>query len=264
MRRSTARSAFTLVFVGMNTLCALPSCGGSSKAEGTQAPNAVDEPLFLLGALDIDATQCVARADASAARLPNGILDLTFSSTYTTALLVENPYVRGTAGQTATETERVTLRTAEITLTTSDGTVLGSYSSVGTGAVDAAPIGSAGYGILAVPLIPAELGASDGVQNAHALIAKVHVTGEALNGLPLSSNDIDLPITVCKGCLVRYPADAADVTVPAGQSYLCTTSTIGVQVTAAPCIMGQDTPFSCVYCSAEFDVCRDPSHNPSL
>lgn len=245
-------------------LAGTASCGGSSKSEDAQGPNAVDKPLFLIGALDINATQCVARADASVALLPNGILDLTFGSTYTTELLVENPYAQGTASPTATETERVSLRTAEISLTTSDGTVLGSYSSVGTGAVDAAPIGAAGYGIMAVTLIPAEVGASDGVQNAHALIAKLRVTGEALNGIALSSNEIELPITVCKGCLVRYPADAADITVPAGQGYLCTTSTVGLVETPAPCILGQDSPFSCVYCSAEFEVCRDPQRNPSL
>ena len=263
MCRSTSRSQLMLALGGLVAFGILPSCGGSSKTEATQGPNAVDKPLFLIGALNVDATQCI--FDSSGPLLANGTLDLTFGSTYAGALLVENPYAQGAASGSATETERVSLSRAEITLSTSDGAVLGQHSAVGTGFIDAAPIGSGAYGTMAVTLIPAELGASDAVQNAHALIARIHVVGEALNGLALSSNDIDFPITVCNGCLVRSPAEAADPTVPSGQTYLCSTSSGGLHVTTpAPCILGQDTPFPCVYCSAEFSLCRDPTRNPSL
>ena len=184
-----------------------------------------------------------------------------FASSYTAFVLVGNQLPR--AGS-PTETERVALSGAEITLTTEDGTVLKAYSTIGTGFVDAAT-GSAAYGTMSVSVIPAALGASETVQSAQLLVAKIRVLGEALDGTELTSSELDLPIKVCNGCLVQYPASAADPTLPAGSGYRCATSdTTTPGASAPPCIMGQDVPFSCLTCSASIALCRDPSLNPSF
>jgi hypothetical protein len=77
-----------------------------------------------------------------------------FTSSYTAYLLIGNQLA---GSSTATETERVSLSSAEVTLTTEDGTVLKDYSVIGTGFIDAATA-SAGYGTMAVTVIAVRYG----------------------------------------------------------------------------------------------------------
>ncbi|HEY5377548.1 MAG TPA: hypothetical protein VIK01_27905 [Polyangiaceae bacterium] len=253
--------------LALSTFAHLLSCGGHSSSSSADkgsdggALGSDEKSLFVAGVLSLDVTECLAKADVSAPRLSQGVLDLAFASSYTAFVLVGNQLPR--AGS-PTETERVALSGAEITLTTEDGTVLKSYSTIGTGFVDAAT-GSAAYGTMSVSVIPAALGASETVQSAQLLVAKIRVLGEALDGTKLTSSELDLPIKVCNGCLVQYPASAADPTQPAGSGYRCATSdTTTPGASPLPCIMGQDVAFSCLTCSASIALCRDPSLNPSF
>ncbi len=262
MQRSLLRFRPAQSLLVLTTFAIFAACGGNSSTsfanEGT--PSADQQSLFLLGALKIDSADCVAQADATAAMLPGGIFDLAFSSSYSAQLLLKNRLAR--AGF-ANETEGVSLRSAEITLTTRDSSVLKKYSTVGVGFIDGATA-SAAYGIMSVTLIPAELALTEPVQSAQNLIAKIRVLGEAFNGMMLTSSELYLPIRVCTGCLVEYPVDAADPTPSPGSGYLCTTSASEPAAAPAPCVLGQDLPFSCVHCAASHALCRDPSLNPSI
>jgi hypothetical protein len=152
----------------------------------------------------------------------------------------------------------------EVTLTTADGAVLDSYSTVGTGFVDAASA-SVAYGAITATLIPPSVGLSDPVQHAQQLVAKVRVLGEALNGTKLTSSELVFPIKVCTGCLVEYPPSAADVTSPPGSGYLCSTARSSLDTPdPEPCVLGQDVAFSCQACAASVALCRDPSLNPAI
>ncbi|MEO6602974.1 MAG: hypothetical protein ABIQ16_24020, partial [Polyangiaceae bacterium] len=75
-------------------------------------------------------------------------------------------------------------------------------------------------------------------------------------------SELDFPINICEGCLVRYPAYAAATTNPGGSAYTCSTSATTTQTTeVAPCVQGQDAPFACTFCSAAYEICRDPKAN---
>jgi hypothetical protein len=252
--------------LALSTFTLLLSCGGhgssSSADQGSDggAPGSDEKSLFVLGAQALDASDCTAKADTAAAFLAQGVLDLAFTSSYTATLLVGNQLLK--AGS-STATERVSLSGAEVTLTSEDGSVLKAYSTLATGFVDAAT-GSAAYGTMSVSVIPAALGASETVQSAQLLVAKIRVLGEASDGTKLTSSELDLPIKVCNGCLVQYPASAVDPTLPAGSDYRCATSDATMRgASPLPCVMGQDVPFSCLTCSATIALCRDPSLNPS-
>ena len=260
MRRA-CRIRTALTRVTLTAVTALSSCGGNSTtstSSPTPGPISDETSLFVLGSMALDAPDCIAKPSASAALLSQGTLDLAFQSTYTSFLLVGNQLAR--AGMA--ETERVSLRGAEITLTAADGTVIASYSSVGTGFLDAAAA-SASYGAIAVNVIPSELALTEPVQMAQLLLAKIRVLGEALNGTSLTSIETTLPIRVCKGCLVQYPASAADATSPPGSPYRCRTAGGEPNAPPVPCLLGQDVPFSCEVCAADLDLCRDPSLNPA-
>ena len=248
------------------TFIVLTSCAGkgsSSSAEPEKPKPTMDEKaLFLVGAVPLVPGTCIANADPSATLVAQGVLDLAFTTSYSAFLLVGNQLLRADAGS---ETEGVALRSAEITLTTADGTVLQTYSSVGTGFI-ASTTSSAGYAAMSVNVIPSAVGTSAAVRNAQLLSAKIRVLGEAQNGTQLISTELDFPIRVCTGCLLQYPPEAADPTQPPGSNYLCSTapSTSTRAEPPQPCIIGQDLPFPCTLCAATVQICRDPSLNPSV
>ena len=268
MSRSSSRFRPVTSLLASSMLAILSGCGGNSSSptdKGTAnspdsgTPSSEEKSLFVVGAQAIDGAQCVAKGEMSAPRLDQGVLDLAFTSSYTAFLLVGNQLAG--SGSSA-ETERVSLRGAEVTLTTADGTVLKDYSAVGTGFVDAAT-GSAAYGTMSVVVIPPGLATPD--RSGQLLVAKIRVLGQALNGTMRTSSELDFPIRVCTGCLVQYPPEAADPSQPAGSKYQCATD--GATTPGAlppPCVLGQDVPFSCVNCAASFALCRDPSLNPSF
>jgi len=259
-QRATGWFCFALLVAG---------CGGRSHSDSTTggpSPDAgVDPGLFLVGVVDTAATACLATSDKDAPLLANGVLDVAFRSEYSAVLRVGNRLPQlGSTGPATSVTERISMRAAAITLRTAEGAELGSYSTVGIGFIDAAPAGLAAYGGVAVTLIPAALGASDALQAAHALVATIRVEGEALDGTTLTSTELNFPIQVCNGCLVRYPASALDPTVSEGGVYQCSiASDLARKTTPAPCVLGQDEPFSCVLCSEAYALCRDPQLNPS-
>ncbi len=246
----------------LSALVLFAGCGGNSSTSSSDkgSPSADDKPLFVVGAQALDAGSCIAKADPSAKLLAQGVLDLAFTSSYTALLLVGNQALQSGS---ATETERVSLNGAEVSLTTADGAVLGHYSTVGTGFIDAATA-SAAYATLAVVVIPPAFALPPPTQNPQLLVAKIRVLGTALNGTELTSSELTLPIKVCTGCLVQYPPGAADPTQAAGAGYQCSTSDSEPNAAPPPCVTGQDVPFSCVVCSATYALCRDPTLNPSF
>lgn len=250
MRRSTTKYLLSVGLLSLGSLALTPSCADNNSS------------LFVLGVINIDSSTCIAKADTTATILPNGTLDTAFLSSYTAWVLVGNQLTqRGSREQLRTETSRISLRGAEVTLTTLDGRELGNYSTVGTGFVDASTGDVASYGAMAVNIIPPALGTSDVVKNARVVLAKIRVFGETLGGTSITSSELDFPINVCEGCLVQYPTASRDPTSP---TYQCATSTTTSQTTTAPpCVLGQDAPINCIFCSGSYKLCVDPNENHS-
>lgn len=250
MRRSTTQSLLSLGLLSFTALLALPSCADNNSS------------LFVVGVIDISSTSCVAKPDTTVVTLSNGVLDVEFNKSYTAFLLVGNQLTqRGSREQLRTETSRISLRGAEVTLTTLDGkTTIKEYSTVGTGFVDQASGDVPSYGAMAVNIIPPLLGGDAAVQALGTVLAKIRVFGDTLGGASMTSSELDFPITICRGCLVRY--DVRDATEPA--SWKCATTASSMQAAeASPCVLGQDQAFSCTECSSYNDLCRDPTQRPT-
>jgi len=251
MRRSKTKTLLPAVVLTLGSLSLVPSCADNNSS------------MFVVGVLSLDKATCIAKPDSNAALLAGGTMDLEFIQSYTGFVLVGNQLTeRGSREQIRTETSRVALRGAEVTLTTLDGKKLGNYSTVGTGFVDASAGDVPAYAAMSVNIIPSALGSK---LEVGAVVAKIRVFGDTLGNIAVTSSELDFPIRICRGCLVTYPTSAADPSVPVGSSYKCTTaaSSTDTATEAPPCIPGQDDPFPCTACSASFELCRDPTQNPS-
>ena len=268
MKRSRSLLTPIMGLLVLTSLVILPSCGGHGGSTGGSAgstgiepgvPNSDELSLSLLGAMKEDSTQCVVKAEASAPMLAAGVLDLAFRSSYSAFLLVQS---RLLAPRSAGETQLVSLLSVQITLTTLDGTMLDEHSDVAAASFKVGTA-SVAYGIASVTLIPSALGKAKSVQSAASLLAKIRVLGETSNGAALTSSELVFPIRVCTGCLVEYPASAADPFQPAGADYLCS-SNAAAAAAPAPCLVGQDVSFSCTLCVSSVSLCRDPRQNPSF
>jgi hypothetical protein len=252
MRRSTKKTLLPAFMLTLSSVALIPSCADNNSS------------LFVVGVMQLDPATCVAKADSSAVLLAGGIMDVAFRTSYAAFVLVGNQLTqRGSREQLRTETSRIALRGAEVTLTTVDGKTLGNYSTIGTGFVNAAAGDVPAYGAMSVDIIPSALGANAAVTGANTVVAKIRVFGDTLGNKSITSSELDFPIRICNGCLVTYPADARDPAA-AGGAYKCTSSASTTTSAAAPpCILGQDEAFACTECSAAYPLCKDPAQNPS-
>jgi hypothetical protein len=246
MRRSTTKNLLSVGLLTLGTLALTPSCADNNSS------------LFVIGVIALDASACVAKNDTSSPMLASGTLDTVFANSYTAFVLVGNQLTqRGSREQLRTETSRISLRGAEVTLTTLDGKELGTYSTVGTGFVDASQGDAPAYAAMAVNVIPPALGSSAAVKAARVVLAKIRVFGDTLGNTSITSSELDFPINICEGCLVVYDTfDPALGECPAVGSN-------AVSSDAAPCSVGQDKRFSCTTCASAYDLCKDPANNPS-
>ena len=253
MLSSISKSMLTAGLLLVGSVLLTPSCADNNSS------------LFIVGVMDLAQASCIAMPNNTGPFLAGGTLDTAFASGYTAVLLVGNQLTQeGSTEQLRTETSRVALRGAEVQLSTLDGKPLsvagaqGTFSTVGTGFVDPSQGDAPSYATMAVNLIP------PGLTGLPAqVLAKIRVFGDTLGGTAITSSELDFPINVCKGCLIVY--DTPDTTQAAGAPFMCATTTASTTqtTTSAPCITGQDQTFSCTLCSAAYDICRDPSLNPT-
>jgi len=255
-RRSTTKYLLTMGLLSLGSLALTVSCADNNSS------------LFVVGVIDINSSACIAKNDTTSAMLSQGTMDYAFTSSYTAAVLVGNQLTqRGSREELRTETSRVSLRGAEVTLTTLDGKEIGHYSTVGTGFIDPSSGTAPGYAAMYVNVIPPSLGVSDAVRNAGFVLAKIRVFGDSLGNVSVTSSELDFPIRICQGCLVRYPAASNDPAAAKANTYSCTRSASTTQTTTetAPCLLGQDQPFDCTLCSSTtIALCADPTQNPSF
>jgi hypothetical protein len=253
MQSSISKSLLTTVPLLLGSVLLAPSCADNNSS------------LFIVGVMDLGQSSCIAKPDNTGPFLAGGTLDTAFADGYTAVVLVGNQLTeQGSREQLRTETSRITLRGAEVQLSTLDGKALsvagaqGTFSTVGTGFVDPAAGDTPSYATVAVNLIP------PGLTGLPAqVLAKIRVFGDTLGGTSVTSSELDFPINVCDGCLIVY--DTPDMTQAANAPFMCATTTASSTqtTTAAPCITGQDQPFSCTLCSAAYVICQDPTMNPT-
>jgi hypothetical protein len=207
-----------------------------------------ESSLFVQGVLALDSGDCTASPDPGAELLASGTMDRWLTDRYMGALLVGNQMVpRGSADQIRTETARVSLRGAEVRISSTEGANLREFSVDGTGFVGPASGTAPGYGILFATLIPSTSGLGDNV------IATVKVFGRTLGGREMESGELAFPIKLCDGCLIDYPTDADDTAQP---GYQCARASDAALET--PCMFGQDEMVDCRLCAATVPQCQNP------
>jgi hypothetical protein len=231
--------------------------GGGALA--TQGCEDNESSLFIVGVLAIEKSDCILTPEGTSILRTGGVLDLALRSNYTAGLLVGSQLTqRGSRDQLRTETARLTLRGAEVRLETSTGGVIAEYTTVGTGFVHPAAGAEPHYGTMSVDLIPAGAPIGEGL-----LVANMRIFGDTLGGDEIESNEYSFPIRVCYGCLVSYPAEAADMTQGPGV-YLCAVRGEDTPVAEEQiCRLGQDVGVPCSDCAAQSAVCLDPCQNCS-
>jgi hypothetical protein len=213
-----------------------------------------DSSLFVYGVMSITSTQCLAKPDASAVFIPEGTLDRAFADGYQAALLVGSHLTqRGSRDKLRTETSRLSITGAHMTLYGTNGAVI-EFDTPATGLVN--PSSGTDPGLAAVFARLVRSTDMDQLGEDGQMIARIKILGTTLGGQDIESGDFDFPITICTGCLVTYPADAL-----APGTNLCDAVTDTAQ-DATVCFFGQDTYFPCTYCAAFNEICADPSMNP--
>jgi hypothetical protein len=215
--------------------------------------------LFIVGVLALEDTDCKLTSQGSATLRTRGVLDVSLRSGYTAGLLVGSQLTqRGSRDQLRTETARLSLRGAEVTLETAAGEPIAEYTTIGTGFANPSAGSEPGFGAIAADLIPPGAPLAEGL-----VVARVRVFGDTLGGQEVESNEYSFPIYVCSGCLITYPGDAADMNQGAGV-YLCAVRSDRATVTEdRVCALGQDIAVPCTICAAQSAVCLDPCQNCS-
>lgn len=193
-------------------------------------------------------TVCSYKADPTQPGLFTGTVDVAFLASYRPVVLVGNQLISQQAASSfKTETSRVTLQGATVTVTDTNGTQLTSFSTYASGFVDPSSGTDPGWGLLEVTMIDPKtidaLRTQIPVNGTKKLVARYKVFGQTLGGQSVETNEAQFPINVCLGCLVEKTA--------AGCSNLSDTTTV-----ATPCVFGQDEAIDCRLCSQTSSLCK--------
>jgi hypothetical protein len=216
--------------------------------------------LLIAGVMYAKAPDCTVSGDPTQPMLGGGTLDLAFRSNYRAWLLVGNQLTpRGQKENLKTETTRVTLNGAEITLTDSQGNAIagvGKFSVFGTGFVNTSKSEEPAWGLFSTTLIPDTVGAAltkeigTSRTTKKQVIVNVKVFGQTTGNISVESGPLSFPINVCYGCLISYPQ--ADISITTGE---CQAPNNVVEVALA-CNIGQDDPIPCSVCATTIDACK--------
>ena len=156
-----------------------------------------------------------------------------------------------------TETSRITLQGATVTVEDAEGNQRASFTTLAAGFVNPSAGTVPGYGLVSVTLInPAlveKLREEIPIGETKRLLARFKVFGQTLGGQSIESNESQFPINACKGCLVDFPPEADDVTTPQVDCRVTGEATAIPQ----PCVKGQDELIDCRLCNT-LDIC-DPN-----
>jgi hypothetical protein len=167
----------------------LPSCAENNST------------LFVAGVMVPD-DDCSVTAEGDAKVHLFGTLDRAHRSAYFAALLVGNQLrARGDGDTLRTETNRVTLRGAVVTINSATGTTLDEFTTNVAGFVHPSDGDSPGWGAVGVTLLPAAF-----VSNLPAgqteLNVLVSVFGDTLGNDEVESSTFSFPIQICSDCRV--------------------------------------------------------------
>lgn len=208
-----------------------------------------DTGMFILSNLALPAGSCSVRADATAASLGSGVLDVGLRLDYVASLLVANQLTpRGDKENLRTETMQVVMSGAEVRLFDDEGLLVEEFTVPASGVILPDPSTGPGLGIAVVTLIPPATGAALAEEltnpgQRRTLVAEAKVFGKTVGGLELESAAFTYVIRVCEGCLVNFPREALRQ-----ENDVLYCDQDAVDENDIPCLLGQDAPVDCRLC----------------
>ncbi len=243
-------------------LLAATACGAhTADLGGTPSDSGTGEAgdpsaLFLQSVLapppgDSSGAGCLFTDDPTQATLSEGILDVgvigAFAGEYKAEILAGNRLT----GTGATETTRIAIESAKVTVEDAAGNALGSFTTYGAASI-APPSSHPSYAPVGLTLVDAATIASlrnrVGPGQSETIVTRTQALGKTLGGEPVASNVFEFPIKVCNGCLVTYDTDPSvtprpncDGPAPAGGPLIC--------------FYGQDLPIDCHSCLTK-PICK--------
>lgn len=221
-----------------------------------------DQSIFIRSALAPSQNRqngsCLYTNDPQQASLFEGRFDLGIRDNYFAVLLVGNQMTgRADRNQNRAESNRVTMNGAVVRVTNPDGSVINEFTSLATGFADPQASDQPSFGTLGIVVIDAKTrdtlaGQFQNRQQTKLVLANVKVFGQTLGGVDVESGEYQMPIRVCKGCLVNF-TDANDPNQtpnPNCKKALADKNNV-------PCFAGQDEVTACQLCAGR-DVCDNP------
>lgn len=149
---------------------------------------------------------CLFVPDPASATIGQGTIDLQFTDTYAPFFLVGNQLVpQGNDNTLKTETSRISLQGAEVSLSATGGGQLANFTTTISGTIDPVNGPEPGYGVTQIVLIPPGAVSAPG-----SFIATVTVFGETLGNQDVETGEFSFPIEVCDGCLVFFNKESQD------------------------------------------------------
>lgn len=199
-----------------------------------------ESSLFIYGIKTGQAPGCVVDNSITGTYVYTGIMDLAFRGSYTAHLLVGNQLVkRGSSDQVRTETSRIELHTAEVTVEDVQGATVSSYTVPISGIVTTGTGNDPGFGITDVlmldPTVATKYLSTTATSGQALVVSKVKLFGRTLGGTELASNLLEFPIELCFGCLVANPTVALD-----GNNVVVESCSLTDEDPIAVCTVGQD------------------------
>lgn len=205
-----------------------------------------DTSVFVAGVLKGKTPECEFKADQGSARLASGLMDVGFTTTYHSIVLVGLQLApRGDKTKLRAEAMTFNVRGAEVRLTESDGTFLEEFSVPAGGTVTPSSAAAPGFGLSEVVLVHNDRGeklrAALGLGDTTTLVAQVRVFGETLGGTELTSAAFDFVIEVCHACSAVPVEDGINPDRTCNQS-------ITEDRVVDSCFFGQDGANDCRDC----------------
>jgi hypothetical protein len=228
-----------------------------------------DQTVFVRGALAPSNNRvngvCTYTGDPQQTQLFFGFVDLGLSDSYFSVLLVGNQLIpRNDPTANRAESNRVHINGGVIRVSETDGTTIREFTSSATGFADPSQNGLPGYSSIGLITLDAPtkdliLNTPPGLPNRQAIktvLLNIKVFGRSLGGVDVESDEFQLPLQICKGCLVDFSTGNDPLQKP-NPNCLKSTSAMGAAMTVKPCIFGQDEVVPCQSCITFNKIC-DP------
>jgi len=238
--------------------------GGFLAAASTSSCVANNASLVILGLLappQASGGACLYTANIVGPYLSFGTMDVGFVDEYVPVLLLGNQLIpQGNAATDRIETDDIIIQGAIVRVTDATGATLDNYTAPGDGFLLPASGGTPGLTTYATTLVSPKVG--DAMRQAFGstfggtkrLVSYIKVFGITTGGTHIESGEVGIPVNVCNGCLVTFPAGSDDL----GQAVQpnCLAAASGGSGTT-PCQLGQDQVADCRSCQG-FLAC-DPA-----